>query len=180
MIQSISFALHLCIAKARQTAIIGDPHFIVPLQSGKMLCYSIQGYSGLSFNLIYSESVTINAQFIDSINDTTEATWIGKLAVILQNIPKIRTVIFDSINKDVILFGYGKFKAAAIKSITFHQSGRVKYIQSIQKRAGNPKIHVHFIEEHASFAVEFHKNHLDVNWNLQYDKLYGLHGLVGM
>lgn len=151
----------------------------MPLQSGKMLCYSIQGYPGLSFNLIYSRSVIINAQFIDGINDTAEATWIGKLAVILQSVSKVQTVIFDSINEDVIIFGYGKFKAAAIKSITFHQSGRVKYIQSIKKRTGNPKIHIQFMEENASFAVEFHKNHLDVNWNLQYEKLHELHGLVG-
>ena len=144
-----------------------------------MLCYSIQGYAGLAFNLIHSKSIIINAQFIDSINDTTEATWIGKLAVISQHVPKVQIAIFDSIKKEVIIFGYGKIKAAVIKSITFYESGRIKCLQAIKEEAGNPTIHVQYIEEQANFVVEFHKNHLDVNWNLQYDKLHELHGLIG-
>ena len=163
----------------RKTAVIGDPHFIVPLKSGKMLCYSIQGYPGLVFNLIHSQSIIINAQFIDSIHDTTEATWIGKLAVISQHVPKTQIAIFDSINKEIIIFGYGKIKAAVIKNITFYESGKVKFIQAMKKEGGNPIIHVQYMEEQANFVVEFYKNHLDINWNLQYDKLHELHGLIG-
>ena len=47
--------------------------------------YSIQGYPGLDFNLIYNNNFIINAQFVDSDGDTSEATWIGKLAVITHN-----------------------------------------------------------------------------------------------
>ena len=158
---------------------VGDPHFIVSLQSGKMLCYSIQGYPGLAFNLIHSKTIIINAQFVDSVGDTSEATWIGKLAVISQHAHKTQMVIFDSVNKEVIIFGYGKIKAAVIKSITFYEHGKVKYLQAIKKQVGNPTVHVEYIKEQASFDVEFHKNHLDVNWNLQYDKLNELDGLIG-
>ena len=43
-----------------------DPHFRVPLLSDDTLYYSIQGYPGLVFNLIYSEDFVINALFVDS------------------------------------------------------------------------------------------------------------------
>ena len=78
--------------------IFGDPHFIVPPLLKEVLCYSIQGYPGLAFNLIYNKNFIINAQFVDSIGDTTEATWIGKLAVIPQNATSSNAVIFDSVN----------------------------------------------------------------------------------
>ena len=75
-----------------------------------MLCYTIQGYAGLVFNLIHSSSLIINAQFVSTIGDVddSEATWIGKLAVILQYGPKTQMVIFDSINGNVIIFRCGK------------------------------------------------------------------------
>ena len=165
----------------RQISVIGDPHFIVPLWSGKMLCYSIQGYPGLEFNLIHSSSLVINAQFVNTIGDVddSEATWIGKLAVILQYGPKTQTVIFDSINRDVIIFGYGKMKADVIKNLTFYKNGTVKCVQTVRNEVANPTISLHYIKEQASFDIEFHKNHLDVSWNLQYNKLHELEGLIG-
>ena len=60
----------------------GDPHFTVPLLSKEILCYSIQGYPGLAFNLIYNKDFIINVLLVDTEGDTSEATWIGKLAVI--------------------------------------------------------------------------------------------------
>ena len=50
---------------SRQISVIGDPHFIVPLWSDKMLCYSIQGYPDLAFNLIHSSYLIINAQYCE-------------------------------------------------------------------------------------------------------------------
>ena len=164
---------------SRQTSVVGDPHFIVPLESGKLLCYSIQGYAGLAFNLIHSESIIINAQFVDTVGDTSEATWIGKLAVISQHVHKTQTVIFDSTNRDVIIFGYGKMKATVIKSIIFYECGKIKYIQGAKEQEGNPTVHVQYVKEQASFDIEFHKDHLDVQWDLQYDKLHELGGLIG-
>ena len=151
----------------------------MPLQSGKLLCYSIQGYAGLAFNLIHSDSIIVNAQFVDSVGDTSEATWIGKLAVISQLVHKKQTVIFDSITRDVIIHGYGKIKAAVIKSITFYENGKVKCIQAAKEQGGNPTVHVEYIKKQAIFDVEFHKDHLDVKWDLHYDKLHDLGGLIG-
>ena len=97
--------------------IFGDPHFIVPLSSKEVLCYSIQGYPGLSFNLISNKNFIINAHFVDSMGDKTEATWIGKLAVIPQNSNKSDAVIFDSANQEVIMVSQGSFRASVIKQI---------------------------------------------------------------
>ena len=90
----------------------GDPHFPVPLQSKQVLCYSVQGYPGLAFNLIYNKNFIINAYFVDSFGDVNEATWIGKLAVTSQDKNVSDAVVFDSVNQEVIMVGQGSFKAS--------------------------------------------------------------------
>jgi len=75
-------AVNMCVLGTR---VIGDPHFMVPLLSEEILCYSVQGYPGLAFNLIYNEHFIINAYFVDSIKGKSQATWIGKLAIIPRN-----------------------------------------------------------------------------------------------
>ena len=103
----------------------GDPHFIVPLQSKDTLCYSIQGYPGLAFNLIYNKNFIINAHFVDSMGDKNEATWIGKLAVITQNGNKLDAIVFDSVNQELIMVDQGSFRASVIKQIIFDENGKV-------------------------------------------------------
>ena len=98
--------------------IFGDPHFIIATTFiEKVLFYSIQGYPGLVFNLIYNKHFVINALFIDIVGDTTEATWIGKLAVIPQtnNETETESVLFDSINQTVPITSYGSLKASMIE-----------------------------------------------------------------
>ena len=159
----------------------GDPHFMVPLQSKEILCYSIQGYPGLAFNLIYNENFIINAHFVDSMGDKNEATWIGKLAVIPQNGNKSHAVVFDSVNQEVIMVGQGSFQASVIQKITFNEDGKmsVKFTKGVEKQAGNPSVHVTYIKPQAEFDVSFHKDHLNVDWNLEYDKLSESEGLMG-
>ena len=159
----------------------GDPHFIVPLQSKKTLCYSIQGYPGLAFNLIYSKNFIINAHFVDSMGDKDEATWIGKLAVIPQNGNKSDAVVFDSVNQEVIMVDQGSFRASVIKQIVFNENGKisVKFTKGMTKQTGNPTVHVEYIKPQAHFDVTFHQNHLNVDWNFQYDNLPEIHGLMG-
>ena len=161
---------------------MGDPHFMVPLFSDDMLCYSIQGYPGLAFNLIYNEDFVINALFVDSIDDDKEATWIGKLAVIPRHTNKSEAVIFDSIKQEVVLVGQGHFKASAVDKISYNENGKmfVKFTPGIAKQAANPKMHVKYDKPLASFVVTFYSNHLDVNWDLEYDSVPKIHGLMGM
>ncbi|XP_065894617.1 inter-alpha-trypsin inhibitor heavy chain H3-like isoform X1 [Dysidea avara] len=157
----------------------GDPHFIVPLLSKELLCYSIQGYPGLAFNLIYNKNFIINAQFVDSVGDTSEATWIGKLAVIPHNSNSSEAIIFDSAEQTVTVVGRGSFKASIIKKMIISNNDKVKFIQGIEKQTGNPTVHVSYTDPRADFDVSFHSNHLNVDWNLKYDEFADLHGLMG-
>ena len=159
-----------------------DPHFRVPLLSDDTLCYSIQGYPGLIFNLIYNDDFVINALFIDSIGDEKEATWIGKLAVIPRHANKSDAVIFDSVNQEIILVDQGNFKASIIDTISYYESGKmsVKFTPGIAEQAGNPTVHVKYDKPLASFNVTLYNNHLDVNWDLKYDSVPKIHGLMGM
>ena len=157
----------------------GDPHFIVPLLSKELLCYSIQGYPGLAFNLIYNKNFIINAQFVDSDGDTSEATWIGKLAVIPHNSNSSEAIIFDSAEQTVTVVGRGSFKASIIKKVIISNNDKVKFIQGIEKQTGNPTVHVSYTDPRADFDVSFHSNHLNVDWNLKYDEFADLHGLMG-
>ena len=164
------------------TEIFGDPHFIIPLLSKKVLCYSIQGYPGLVFNLIYNKHFVINALFIDSVGDKTEATWIGKLSVIPQTNNKTETesVLFDSVNQTVTITGYGILKASMIESINFTDTGSVKIIPHVGRQVGeHHTVHVIYTESQASFDVTFFNDHLNVNWNLQDKELPESHGLMG-
>ena len=158
----------------------GDPHFTVPLLSKEILCYSIQGYSGLAFNLIYNKDFIINALFVDTEGDTNEATWIGKLAVIPQNTNKSNAVVFDSVNQDVVIVGKGNLKAETIKQIIFTENDTVKFTQSVEKKRGNPTIHVVYTKPQAKFDITFYKNHLNVDWSIHYDEFHHSHGLMGM
>ena len=160
----------------------GDPHFSVPLLTGEKLCYSIQGYAGLPFNLISSKHLTINALFIDSVNDATEATWIGKLAIIPRNVDKPQPIIFDSVNQEVKMEGnmQGQFKASALHQIIINGSDiSVKFTRGLIKQFGNAVVKVIFTEPRAIFDVTFFSNHLDVAWQMQDSALQDSHGLMG-
>ena len=164
---------------------MGDPHFMVPLLSEEVLCYSIQGYPGLAFNLISNKNFVINAHFVDSIGDSSEATWIGKLAVIPKNNNKSDAVIFDSVNQEVSIVGYdhGKFKAAMIDQITFNKDGKmsIKFSKFNKQEGKNPVIHVTYENPLAKFDVKFYKHmhHLDVDWDIDYENVSDINGLMG-
>ena len=163
----------------------GDPHFSVPLLSKEVLCYSIQGYSGLAFNLICNNNYVINALFVDTEGDTSEATWIGKLAIFPQNNNKsdavvFDAVVFDSVNQEIVVVSDGNLKAAMIKQIIFNENGTAKFTHTAKKETGNPTIRVMYTKPQAKFDVTFYKNHLNVDWSMNYDELHNSHGLMGM
>ncbi|XP_065894910.1 uncharacterized protein [Dysidea avara] len=157
----------------------GDPHFSVPLLSKEVLCYSIQGYSGLAFNLICNNNYVINALFVDTEGDTSEATWIGKLAILPQNDDKSDAVVFDSVDQEIVVVDDGNLKAAMVKEIIFNENGTAKFTQTTKKENGNPTTRVMYTKPQAKFDVTFYKNHLNVDWSMNYDELHDSHGLMG-
>ena len=130
----VSFCIDMAVS------VIGDPHFLIPLLSDDMLCYSIQGYPGLAFNLIYNEDYVINALFVDSIGDDKQVTWIGKLAVIPRHGSKSEAVIFDSIKQEVVLVKQGHFRASVIDKISYNGNGTMslKFTSGITEKAKKP------------------------------------------
>ena len=146
------------------------------------MCYSIQGYPGLAFNLIHTEGYIINGLFIDSIGDANEATWIGKLAVIPRHANTSEIVIFDSVKQEVVLVDQGQFKASIVDQISYDENGKmsVKFTRGIAKQVGNPTVHVKYDSPVANFDVTFFHNHVDVNWDVAFEGAIKIHGLIGM
>ena len=161
----------------------GDPHFSVPLLHGGKLCYSIQGIPGLPFNLLSSKHLIINSLFIDSINDPTQTTWIGKLAVILKNNKMLKTfaIVFDSVNQSIKIEGQGYFKPQFLEQVVINNTSSiaVKGTPGLVKQNGNPRVNILLTNPKASFDVVFHQDHLDVNWKMPADEIDGSHGLLG-
>ena len=145
------------------------------------LCYSIQGYAGLAFNLISNPRLTINALFIDS--DSLDATWIGKVAVIPRNMTKAQTIIFDSVKQEVYLPDKGHMKASLIKLIKVRKSGHVyiKFTKGLVAKEGSKdnRIRISHKQLDAKFDVTFYSDHLDVDWKIQDKLIPHSHGLMG-
>ena len=149
--------------------------------SGKTLCYSIQGYPGLAFNLISNNHITINAMFIDSVNDKTEATWIGKLAIVPRGGEDYQSIILDSTKQQVIIEGQGEFMAEVVHELHIygHNNISVRFTKGLARQSGNPVVRVVYTNPLAIFDVTFHSNHLDVDWKIQDNMLVNSHGLMG-
>ena len=149
--------------------------------SGKTLCYSVQGYPGLAFNLISNDHIAINAMFIDSINDETEATWIGKLAIVPRGGEDYQSIILDSTKQKVIIDGQVEFEATVVQELHIHGHNNisVKFTKGMSRQSGNPTVRVIYTKPVAIFDVTFHSNHLDVDWKIQDDVIKNSHGLMG-
>ena len=102
----------------------------------------------------------INALFIDSINDQTEATWIGKLAVITSSKDDATTVIFNSVDQEVEIENQGKFKASVIEQINInsHDNITVNFTKGMKEQNGNSRVRVVYSKLSAIFDVTFHSN----------------------
>ena len=155
----------------------GDPHFTVPMASSNdTLCYSIQGYAGLVFNLISNSHLTVNALFTDSINDTKEVTWISKLAVIFPT--SGQAVVFDSVHQQILMPNMGKLKASLVKQIIFKETGQFA-VKFSKKSLLQKKLKIEVVCEKLKFTATFHDDHLDVDWQLQDEQIIHSHGLMG-
>ena len=80
----------------------------------------------------------------------------------------------------VTIVGEGSLNAATIKQITFTENGTAKFSKTMKKQIGNPIIRVMYAKPQAKFDVIFYKNHLNVDWSLNYNEFHDSHGLMGM
>jgi len=130
--------------------------------------------------LLSSRHLIINALFIDSVNDPTQATtWISKLAVISHHVGEPQLIVFDSVSQCIKILDDGY---QFLQYIIINETGNIaiKITHVVNRQAGNPIVTVFLTNPVASFDVTFHRNHLDVNWKIQSDEMDGSHGLLGM
>lgn len=132
--------------------------------------------------MVSNRHFVINALFIDdaSQNDT-DATWIGKLAIIPCDVDEGSVIIFDSFTETVVVQGQSNFKATAVRqiSISGNNSVAVKFAAGMYRNMNNPTVRVVYRYPLARFSVTFHRNHLDVEWHIHDDYLTQSHGLMG-
>ena len=132
--------------------------------------------------MVSNHHFVINALFIDDASQNgTDATWIGKLAVIPRNVDQGPVIIFDSFNETVTVKGQSDFKASVVHQISISSSSSVavKFTKGMSQHISDPTVRVVYRHPMAAFSVTFHSNHLDVNWHIHDDYITQSHGLMG-
>ena len=141
----------------------GDPHFAVLLADGQNMCFSLQGEQGFIFNLVHSNTLTINALFVkDTVRD--EVTWLGSLAVIINNLSyqtfNQSVLVFDISDRSVSINGENKLKAGDIEAIRI-QKNKLNIV-SKSSQSSHSSVLVVMKDIGLVFSVEYMDSHLDL------------------
>ena len=159
-----------------------DPHFSVILPDKKILCFSVMGDHGFSYNLISNKKVTVNALFSpDSERD--EVTWIGGLGIIARNSDlKNQVSITLTANPPSITFNKATLSPHNVKRIIFKADRVVISDKSPSSVPEGPQPSVLVFLESAglSFSVHFMREHLDMFWHNNTIQDEDSDGLVGL
>ena len=159
-----------------------DPHFSVVLPSKKLLCFSIMGEQGFSYNLISNSKLVMNALFSpDSKKDGV--TWIGALGIIAKNAERANQVAVSfTARQHRIEFNKVKVSPENIGKIRF-KKGQV-YISDRSSPIPHgvyPSVLIIIEDVGVNFTVHFMNEHLDLFWhNTSYhNHTQDFHGLIG-
>ncbi len=159
----------------------GDPHFSVLLPTGSLLCFSVQGEHGFTFNLISNELFQMNGQFIpDSIRE--EVTWIGAMGIVVKgskhkklNKTKIR---FVAEGEKIFIGDKMRLTAKEIGRISL-VNGKVDIVER-EDTSSAMEVSIHLEDAGIEFTVKFVKgNHLDMVWKKVLKQSKNSHGLIG-
>ncbi len=161
-----------------------DPHFSVVLPCKKLLCFSIMGEPGFSYNLISNTKLVMNALFSPD-SKKEEITWIGALGIIAKhaNRANYQVAVSFTARPPRIEFNDVKVFPESIGQIRFNK-GRV-YIsdRSSPLLPGvYPSVLINIEDAGVNFTVHFMNEHLDLFWhNTSYHDhtLQDSHGLIG-
>lgn len=157
-----------------------DPHFSVLLPTGQLICFSVQGEHGFTFNLITNDLIQVNALFIpDRLRD--EVTWIGAMGVVVKgskykslNDTKLRFVA----DEKKIFLGNTALDAAGIGKIQL--SGGKLTIFENEREDRLVEVEVVLADVGLEFSVRFVKGtHLDMVWKKVVQQSQSSHGLIG-
>ena len=157
-----------------------DPHFSVVLPSDKLLCFSVQGNHGFSYNLISNRVVHMNAIFVPD-SQRKEVTWIGTLGIVVSN-PSEKglnktSLMFDVNTQKIVINKKVKFTAKSIGKITLSNG---KFIISEAHQSRYPEVFVNLVDVNLRFSVVFKTEHLDMFWHSTGQQIEDSHGLIGM
>ena len=159
-----------------------DPHFSIVLPSGKIMCFTVQGEHGFSFNLISNNQLTMNAKFVPD-SRRSEVTWMGTMGIIVHhnsyggsNMTKLR---FEVSSKTVHIGDKVNLQARNIEKLTF-KNGKLT-ISEAPPVVGYkvPSIYVDLEDVEVTFTMKFMKEHLDIYWHRTGMKITDSHGLIG-
>ena len=159
-----------------------DPHFAVTLESGKTLCYTVQGEHGFAFNLISNQKVYMNAMFVPD-RDREEVTWLGNMGIVVNNngykksnMTKLR---FEAIKNKIHVDDQMVLDARNIEKITI-QNGKLTISEAPPMEGyKQPFVRVDLKDVELSFSVKFMTEHLDLYWHSTGQNLADSHGLIG-
>jgi hypothetical protein len=159
-----------------------DPHFAVTLESGKTLCYTVQGEHGFAFNLISNQKVYMNAMFVPD-RDREEVTWLGTMGIVVNNngykksnMTKLR---FEAIKNKIHVDDQMVLEARNIEKITI-QNGKLTISEAPPVDGyKTPFVRIDLKDVELSFSVKFMTEHLDLYWHSTGQNLADSHGLIG-
>lgn len=159
-----------------------DPHFSIALPSGELLCYTVQGEHGFSFNLISNQKMIMNAKFIPDAR-RPEVTWLGSIGIIVEhsnykgsNETKLR---FESHEKSIYIGDKVVLEAKNIEKLTF-SNGKLTISEAPPMQGFHyPSVYVDLEDVQLQFTVKFTNQHLDIYWHNTGGRLTDSHGLIG-
>ena len=161
----------------------GDPHFSIMLPTKQQLCYSIQGESGFTFNLISNELMQMNALFVAD-SKRKEVTWIGGLGIVVKNTPykqsSVTTLSFNAAEKSIHVGNDITLKGNHVKKLTFNK-GKLTISESERRfNSTSFPIQINLHDIGLDFSVRFVKNnHIDMKWDNVVHQSQDSHGLIG-
>ena len=159
-----------------------DPHFSIVLPSGKLLCYTVQGEHGFSFNLISSAKLYVNAMFVpDSRRE--EVTWLGSIGIVVINKAYKKTnhtfLRFEAKENKIYYGDKLVLEARNIKKLTFNNDRLIISEAPPVEGFKYPSVYVDLQDADLRFTIKFMNEHLDLFWHSTGQQVRDSHGLIG-
>ena len=159
-----------------------DPHFSIALPGGKLLCYTVQGEHGFSFNLISNEKLIMNSKFVPDAQ-RSEVTWLGSVGIIVHNSrykgtnsTKLR---FEASEKNIYIGDKVVLQAKNIEKLTFSNGKLIVSEAPPTDEFQYPSVMVDLQDVEISFTLKFTNQHLDMYWHSTGKNIPDSHGLIG-
>ena len=161
------------------TTVFGDPHFSVLLPNGQLLCYSVQGEHGYSFNLVSNQMIQINARFVPDAK-REEVTWIGSLGIVITSKKVNQTRMrFEAAEKAIHIGDKFTLHVKKINKLTF-SGGKLTISEALRdKKEKHLRVDVELSDLRLAFSVDFVGDHLDMSWSKVGRQPPSSHGIIG-